>query len=170
MAEQPQSEPTRCSRDACRALVPAERMVTLTGRKRRSRFGVFCSEKCMKRAASDRWLNKPGVRDWQTELGRRKREKNPKLAILIRSRQNAKMRMLEHTLTEADIPDIPTHCPVFTWIKLVYRVGQTGRGRKRSMMRHRSTASTMPKATCLKTSASYRRPRIAPRMTSQIAS
>jgi hypothetical protein len=129
MNESIQSETVLCGRESCRKPVPSERMRTLTGRARRAGL-YYCSLKCQDGAKHDRWLNKPGIRDWQTENQRKKRERFPKRYILIRSRGNAKMRCLENTLTEVDIPDIPEFCPVFPWIRLVYRVGQTGRGQK----------------------------------------
>jgi hypothetical protein len=38
-------------------------------------------------------------------------------------------------LTLEDIPDIPTHCPVFTWIALEYRVGEGRRDNSPSLDR-----------------------------------
>lgn len=48
---------------------------------------------------------------------------NPKRHIIYRIRGNAKIRGIECSITEADLPAIPEYCPVFPWIKLVYEVG-----------------------------------------------
>jgi hypothetical protein len=51
------------------------------------------------------------------------RQERPELAVLARVKHNAKTRNLECSLTVADIPPIPKHCPVFPWIRLSYQVG-----------------------------------------------
>ena len=129
MTEHPQSEPVLCDLESCRKPVPLSRMGTLTGRAAKTKRR-YCSWKCSRRATYNRKMLKPGVREsWNAQM-RQYRVTHPKRAILVRTRKNAKMRCLENTLTEADIPDIPEFCPVFPWIRLVYRVGQTGRWQK----------------------------------------
>lgn len=51
------------------------------------------------------------------------RKKDYKASTLRRIKGNAKIRNLPCSLTVADIPAIPKHCPVFPWIKLSYAVG-----------------------------------------------
>jgi hypothetical protein len=52
-----------------------------------------------------------------------RRVNNPLVSVLYRIRKNAKKRNLECSLTVADLPPIPKHCPVFSWIRLSYQVG-----------------------------------------------
>lgn len=54
----------------------------------------------------------------------RRKKKRPEVFILYRTKGNAKVRGIEFSLTEADLPPIPEYCPVFPWIKLVYAVGE----------------------------------------------
>ena len=42
------------------------------------------------------------------------------------------MRGVEFSLTLADVPEIPTHCPVFPWIELRYTVGERGAGKSKN--------------------------------------
>ena len=59
-----------------------------------------------------------------SEQGKEFRVRNPKSAILIRARNNARVRNLIFEITEADIPDIPEFCPVLPWVRLIYQVGE----------------------------------------------
>jgi hypothetical protein len=50
----------------------------------------------------------------------------PKACMLKNARQHGVIYSIPCTITEADIPDIPTHCPIFKWMKLV-RANYKGR-------------------------------------------
>lgn len=85
---------------------------------------LYFSKTCRNTA----FLNRNGRREQYAEKQKERRMANPKQAMLNRSKQNAKVRNLEHSLTIQDIPNIPEFCPVFPWIKLVYRVGHSKKG------------------------------------------
>jgi len=55
---------------------------------------------------------------------KKRRTLNPKLFIMCRVRGSAKLRGIECSITERDLPEIPEYCPVLPWIKLVYAVGK----------------------------------------------
>ena len=61
--------------------------------------------------------------DRERQINNRKK-KRPEVFILYRTKGGAKVRGIEFSLTEADLPPIPEYCPVFPWIKLVYAVGE----------------------------------------------
>jgi len=70
------------------------------------------------------------VNDRRKQLQHQRREAFPARFILYRARHNAKTKGIECSLSLQDIPEIPEFCPVFSWIKLQYRVGGMGRGFK----------------------------------------
>src|ERR1700731_137557 len=57
------------------------------------------------------------------EYAKSRRAAKPLTHIVYRAKGNAKIRGIEFNITEKDLPPIPTHCPVFPWIELVYKVG-----------------------------------------------
>ena len=65
----------------------------------------------------------------QNEYAKKRREFYPAQHFLNRARGNAKSRGLEFTLALKDIPAIPEYCPVFPWMKLIYKVGTGKRTR-----------------------------------------
>lgn len=128
MEENKQLEPLLCDSQTCRKAIPAERLLSMTGRQRIARY-QYCSARCSERAKTERWRAKDNNQEKQNAAMRAHRLKHPKKAILARSKNNAKKDDRTHTLTERDIPDIPEFCPIFPWIKLVFRAGTTGRGK-----------------------------------------
>lgn len=70
----------------------------------------FCTRSCLQKASS-----------------RKTRLENPRLHMYYKCLQRSQQRGWEFNLTREDIPEIPIHCPVFPWVKLV---SPSGKGNK----------------------------------------
>jgi hypothetical protein len=79
---------------------------------------TYCSEECAA-VANRRRANSPEAHARAFAM----RNRDYRKAVIYRTRGAAKARGIEFNLTEADIPDMPTHCPVFPWIEIEYSVG-----------------------------------------------
>lgn len=68
-----------------------------------------------------------GELDRWAKIVKKDRRHNPRRWIYHRAKQRAKLMGIRFTITQSDIPAIPTFCPVLPWIRIRHR---TGMGRK----------------------------------------